>query len=319
MRGCWIAAYYPWQASSIELPTDVGTMLQHTHLQPVSPQRVVVVGARGFVGANLVQRLESLDVPVLGLTSADLDLATEGADERLARMLEPHDTVVMLAALTPDKGRGLLTFMTNMAMSQTVCQALERQPVQHVVYISSDAVYPMSKSHVTEQTCAEPDDLYGTMHRAREMMFESVTATNLAVLRLTMIYGVGDTHNSYGANRFRRMALDGGPITLFGGGEEKRDHLFIDDAVDLMTLVIRHGSTGVLNLATGAAVTFDALAHQVAALFTPQTNVLHQERNNPITYRHFDVTTLRKAFPDFRFTPMKEALRKVHEQDVKGT
>ncbi|HEY9081036.1 NAD-dependent epimerase/dehydratase family protein [Magnetovibrio sp.] len=289
-------------------------MLQHTHPQPVAPQRVVVIGARGFYGSNLVRHLRTLDISVLALTSADLDLTDADAHEKLAGMLKPTDTVVMLAALTPDKGRGMATFMANMAMSRTVCDALELQPVQHVVYISSDAVYPMSQSRITEQTCAQPDDLYGTMHRAREVMFESV-ANNLAVLRVTMLYGVGDTHNSYGANRFRRMAQSGGPITLFGGGEEKRDHLFIDDAVELLTLVIRHGSNGVLNIATGTAVTFDALARQVASLFTPQSDVLHQERNNPVTYRHFDVTALRKAFPHYRFTPMPDALRQIHDQE----
>ena len=85
----------------------------------------------------------------------------------------------------------------------------------------------------------------------------------VAILRLTAVYGAGDTHNSYGPNRFLRQALKDGRIALFGKGEETRDHLYVDDAVELVLKVLLHGSTGLLNLARGRSETFRSVAEAV--------------------------------------------------------
>jgi len=48
------------------------------------------------------------------------------------------------------------------------------------------------------------------MHRTRELMLAAEAKAPLAILRLTAVYGAGDTHNSYGPNRFLRQALKDG-------------------------------------------------------------------------------------------------------------
>ncbi len=291
-------------------------MLIHTHSEPQAPERVVVIGARGFIGATLVAQLTKAGVPTLGLTSADFDLTATDAAERLAGRLRPGDAVVMLAALTPDKGRDRATFQRNLAMVDQVCGALERVPPAHLVYLSSDAVYHPALSHVSEATSASPDDLYGTMHRAREVLMASATRAPVAILRLTLTYGASDTHNSYGPNRLRRMAHQDGRITLFGQGEETRDHVSVDDAAALLRLVLGHRSSGLLNIATGSSVDFDTLARKVAALFPQPIEVVHTPRANPVTHRHYDITNLRKAFPTFRFTPLDQGLAQAHREMI---
>src|SRR3546814_11446336 len=64
------------------------------------------------------------------------------------------------------------------------------------------------------------------------------------LLRPTLIYGAEDTHNSYGPNRLRRMARKDARITLFGAGEETRDHISVDDVYRLILLTLRHRSEG---------------------------------------------------------------------------
>lgn len=127
----------------------------------MDPDRVVVLGAGGFIGRTLVSMLQRAGIAVLPVSSADLDLATHGAADRLGAMLQRHDAVVMLAALTPDKGRGLQPFLTNIHMAASLCGALEKLTLAHVVYLSSDSVYRMAAGLVSEVSCAEPDDLYG--------------------------------------------------------------------------------------------------------------------------------------------------------------
>ena len=289
-------------------------MLNHLNEKPMNPARVVLLGARGFIGRTLVSGLQRAGIVALPVSSADLNLATDDAADRLAAMLQPNDAVVMLAALTPDKGRGLQPFLTNIHMAATLCGALGKVTPAQVVYLSSDSVYPIATSLVSEASCAEPDDLYGMMHLAREVMVKSATKAPVAVLRCTQVYGAEDTHNSYGQNRLRRMAHKDGKITLFGEGEERRDHILVDDVAALTMLVLRHRSIGTLNLATGQSISYAELAKKVAALLDKPIDIIVTSRQTLITHRHFDVTATHKAFPTFHFTPLDKGLAKAHTE-----
>ncbi|MGH6804383.1 MAG: NAD-dependent epimerase/dehydratase family protein [Methyloceanibacter sp.] len=289
-------------------------MLKHHHLKPVNPSRVVVLGGRGFIGSALRAVLERAGIATLAPTRAELDLAVDGAGDRLVDVLQPGDAIVMLAALTPDKGRGLQPFLANIRMAASLCHALTKVTPSHVVYFSSDSVYPMTTGLITETSCTEPDDLYGMMHLAREMMITSVTKAPIVALRPTLVYGAADTHNSYGPNRLRRMAHKDGKIALFGQGEETRDHILVEDVAALAVLALRHRSAGTLNVATGRSITYAELAKTVAALFDKPVEIIGAARQTPITHRHFDVTALRKAFPMFVFTPLEDGLAKAHRE-----
>lgn len=294
-------------------------MISHENEKPVKPSRVVLLGARGFISKALGKALEREGVPAAAFGSAQVDLAAPGAHELLRAEIRAGDAVVMLSALTPDKGRGIGTLMKNLTMMQAVCVALEDSGCNHFVYISSDAVYSVAQSLVSEQTPASPGDLYGAMHHTRELMARSLPKVPVLVLRPTLVYGAGDTHNSYGPNRFRRMARKDGKIVLFGRGEETRDHVHVDDVAALIVRCLLHRSTGTLNVATGTSMSFRGVAELVAAQFDPPVKVETTPGNNPVTHRHYDITHLVAAFPDFAFLPIAQGAARVHletlEQD----
>ncbi len=289
-------------------------MLTHTFDTLQKPARVVLLGGSGFVGQALQASLEKGKTAVKSFSSTELDLSAEAAVNVLADELQEDDHLVVLSALTPDKGRDIATFMKNLKMIETVCAAISKAPVKQVVYFSSDAVYPLGDSPVSESSAAAPVDLYGAMHLARELMLKDTVGDKLAILRPTLIYGANDSHNSYGPNRFRRVAAKDSKITIGGNGEETRDHIFVEDVAALVDLVLGHCSNGLLNVATGRSVDFGTLARMVADLFDEGVEVCPTERNMPVTHRHFDVTAVRKAFPEFRFTPLEEGLQEAHKE-----
>jgi nucleoside-diphosphate-sugar epimerase len=286
-------------------------MLTHLNPEPRPPRRVVVLGGRGFIGRRLLTTLRHSGVVALSPSSAELDLADSGAADRLAAMLRPDDAVVMLAAVPPEKGRGPNSFLTNIRMATSLCDALVKVTPTQVVYLSSDAVYSTTTGLISEASPAEPEDLYGMMHLAREALIKSATVAPVAVLRSTMVYGAADTHDSYGPNRLRCMA-EGGTITLFGEGEETRDYVLVDDVAALTMLVLSHRSSGTLNLATSRSITYAELARKVAALFDWPIDIIGAPRRGPITHRHFDVTAVYRAFPTFTFTPLDRGLAMAH-------
>jgi len=183
-----------------------------------------------------------------------------------------------------------------------------------VVYISSDAVYVDSDSPLSEKSCAQPGSLHGVMHLAREVMLANAWHGSLCFLRPTLIYGSEDPHNGYGPNRFIRLAQKGEEISLFGEGEELRDHVWIEDVADLTYRVLVHQSTGIMNIATGTVVSFRDIAEQVARLDGSVSKIIGSERSGAMPhngYRAFDPSVSMYAFPDFSYMPLSEWINKI--------
>ena len=288
-------------------------MLTHAH-DTAPPARTVVVGCRGFVGAAVLAHLGALGRPADGVSSTDVDLTAEGAGAALATRLREDDAVVLVSALTPDRGKDAATLERNVRMARHVAEALIERPVAHLVNIGSDAVYDDDANPVRESSCASPSSLHGAMHLAREVMLADACRTAgvpLALLRPSLLFGPGDTHNGYGPNRYVRAALSGSTIKLFGEGEEQRDHVFIEDVARVVAEILGRGSTGVLNVATGTSSSFRAAAELAVELAGSGAAVEGTPRQNPITHRHFDTAAAQAAFPGLRWTSLRDGIERM--------
>ncbi len=305
------------------------------------PERVVLLGKRGFIATHLSRHLEERGIPFKAVGKDEVDLTHPAAAAKLNDVIRETDAVVIASALTPDKGRNFRTLMENLRMAETLCELFEEKTCAHVIYLSSDAVYDARHIPLDEDSSREPMDLHALMHTAREMMLGAVLSARqvpYCILRPVNIYGFGDTHNSYGPNRFIREAFGDRKITIFGKGEERRCHLYIADAVRLIGLCVEKRSTGTFNLAPPRTTPFMRAAEMIRLAcpfpvdieFKPRTvatisrpykvtQVFRFIYNlgrpiGPIVHRPYVVTKLRRAFPEFRFTPTREAIEEYVRQ-----
>ncbi len=289
-------------------------MLTHTFSIEVKPPRVVVLGAGGFIGHEIAAQLISSKVSTLALSRKNIDLLSKDAAVVLASLLKPNDVLVFVAALAPCKDLAML--QDNLRMLDVVCNVLQKIPVAHVVYVSTDAVYKDSIKPITESSCAEPASLHGVMHLTREIALKQSYAGPLAIVRPTLVYGLRDPHNGYGPNRFRRLAANGEPIVLFGVGEELRDHVDVEDIAALIYRIIVSRSMGIVNAVSGEIVSFRELAEFVADEFSPKVLVKDSPRTGPIPhggFRAFDNSLALEAFVGFKFRSWREGLQRVHQ------
>lgn len=282
-----------------------------THLQTPSslPNRVVVLGASGFLASAIQRRLELKGVPILALPRTSLDLTSFGAGDRLAGLLRNDDSLLFVAAKAPVKNEAML--IENLQMGANVCIALRGTLVKHLVYVSSDAVYADSNLPLTEASCAHPASLHGVMHLAREVMLSNCFEGPICVLRPTLIYGAGDPHNGYGPNRFSRLVAAGETIVLFGAGEERRDHVWVEDAAELATRVLTHHSSGILNIASGEVLSFLEIAEQAIKVTSKPVQIKCSKRTGAMPhngYRPFDIAATRMAFPNFDYASLKKKI-----------
>jgi hypothetical protein len=103
------------------------------HSNPVrkAPSRVVIIGAGGFVGGAIGERLAADKDPMLALTRNELDLLKPEASATLQRSLRADDSVVFVSALAPTRTNAML--IDNLRMAEAVCAALAAQPVGNAV------------------------------------------------------------------------------------------------------------------------------------------------------------------------------------------
>jgi UDP-glucose 4-epimerase len=278
-------------------------MIEHKN-PPAMPVRTVAIGA-GFVGGAIAEAMRARGGEVLALRR-DFDLLAPDAAERLAALLRPTDSVVAVAAKAPVKNPSMLVDCVRMAGAMAA--AIERVKPAHVLYVSSDAVYADGPLPLTEASPLLPGALHGHMHVVREAMF-AACGVPLAILRPTLVYGAADPHKGYGPNRFARQAKAGETIALFGEGEERRDHIAVEDVAELAVRLLERGSTGALNAATGRVASFRAIAERIAAL--APVPVRGGPRVGPMPhggYRPFDPAGVAAAFPDFRFRAWEEGV-----------
>jgi UDP-glucose 4-epimerase len=286
-------------------------VLRNLTESPRKPQRVVLLGAGGFIGGAVLGKLRAAGIEALALARDSVDLAGPQAARKLESLLEADDALVFASAKAPCKTLEMLR--ENLVMAEAVCAALRSRPVAHVAYISSDAVYRDSRAPLSEASCAEPASLHGAMHLCREIALREAFAGPLAIVRPTLVYGLRDPHNGYGPNRFRRLAAAGDDITLFGEGEERRDHVDVDDVAEVVLRILLHRSMGIANAVSGEVVSFRELADFVAAAYG-SVRVRTSPRSGPMPhggYRPFERSAAERAFPGLRFKSWREGLARV--------
>jgi nucleoside-diphosphate-sugar epimerase len=295
-------------------------VLVHLNASEQFPQRTVVIGAGGFVGRAIVERLLAEGAAVVGVSRQQVDLQAAGAAGRLRALLQPGDAVVAVAARAPCKDLSML--IDNVLMTKTMLDALADAKPSHVVNISSDAVYPDEPLPLSEATPAAPSTFHGVMHLVREIAFTETVKAPLAILRPSLLYGAADPHNGYGPNRFRRLANAGENIVLFGEGEERRDHVSIDDVSELAVRVLKRRSRGILNVATGEVHSFRDIAERAAALAGRAVAISGSPRQGAMPhkgYRPFATDAVRDAFPDFRYTALADGMANAQRANGKIT
>jgi len=276
--------------------------------------KILVIGSSGFIGKAVLDNLVIKDIDCIGLSSNEADLLTVEGTLSLKNILNENDKIIFISALAPCKDKQM--FDKNLLMINNFIKAIRNINLRHILYVSSDAVYEDSIDLISEKNNRIADNYHGKMHIKREdIITEYCTNTNinLTIIRPTLVYGPGDTHNGYGPNKFIRDLNAGNTINLFGSGEEKRDHIFIDDVVYVINESIINNMTGSFTLATGRVISFFEIAKITCKIKNiPFDHIKFTKRKGIMPhngYRAFDVSKLKNKLSGLNFTDIQEGIK----------
>ena len=284
-------------------------------------RKIVILGHTGFVGRNLESffRNNYSSIEVLGKSLPAIDLTKYDDVLPLKNFFDDKTVVIMCSAIKRELGDNLDNFHMNVKMVYNLCKILESRPVKRLIYFSSTAVYgeDMHNTNISENTSPSPNSYYGIAKYASERLLHKTVNSerkcSLAIVRPPVIYGYGDQPR-YGPSGFIKCALSNEPITLWGDGAEKREFIFIEDVVNLISNLAFHTYDGVLNIASGKSYTFIEIINIISSIINSKIEIKFQERTKNKVDHEFDNKLIARLFPNFRFTPLKEGIHKSIEK-----
>ncbi len=280
--------------------------------------RVVVLGAGGFIGRRIVERLACPKVEaVVGYTSRQCDLLAPEAMAQALADLGPGDVVVVAAAITRLQENSYQSMLKNIEMIENFCQLVRSRPVAQVIFLSTVDVYGLlpAGGRIHEGLVPAPNDWYAIAKLTSEYILRNTLAEQaipLTVLRLTGIYGPGDQGKST-ISALAKAGRERGAVAVFGAGDDLRDFVHVDDLCGLIVLAIDHRTDATVNVATGRSLPVGEIARLVCESLGPDC-VLEFRPPPPVTaqrikHMEYDVSLLRQTFPEMQFTPLEEGVR----------
>lgn len=287
-----------------------------------SVQKVLVLGSSGFVGKSIVDALSKVDLfAINALSSKDVDLTDEGLVKSKLPAPIQGAVLIMAAAITRDKDRSIRAMMNNIKMDSNIANLLAEYPPSHLIYISSIDVYGRENLilPLDEESKLQPSNYYAISKMCGEFIFKAACSENnipFTVLRLTALYGPGDTHKSP-IKMFIFNALQGKTVTVRGNGSEKRDFLYIKDTGMVVRFIIQNKIQGVYNVVTGKSVRINYALTMIQELCGHSLDIAYDSGNKDWDLI-FSESTLFKVLPGLKFTELKTGLRETYESENIG-
>ena len=289
-------------------------MIKFIHNQKKNPKRVLLLGSSGIICKNLIEIFKKNKIKYKSIGSNNINLKDRNSFKKLKKVVKKNDVVVFLAAEAPVKNFKML--LNNIDILNSVIDGVDSKIISQLIYLSSDAVYSDSKSKLNEYSKTLPSNFHGMMHITREKILESKFRNKILILRPTMIYGIHDTHDGYGPNQFLRLAKAKKSISLFGKGEERRDHIYIDTIISIMIECIQKKAIGKLNLASGKVVSFYNIAKEIKKITGSKIKIKFTKRSGPMPhngYRPFDISLIKNKFKKLMIHDFKIGINKYNK------
>ena len=248
-------------------------------------KKVLVTGAAGFTGTNLIKRLLEEGANVRGVLHSKHPQRDSDSDkisyiwgdltnrEDCEKAVEGIDYVFMCSANTSGAAvmehTPLAHVTPNVMMNTLMLEAAHKAGVKKFLFMSSTTVYPISGEALKENDVT--DEFFhkyycvGWMKRFSEVMCE-MYSTKIKNPMTTIVVRPGNLYGDYDdfewdtshstAALIRRVVERHNPLVVWGDGSDLKDLTYISDMVDgLVKAMEKLDEFTIVNIAAGQSYT----------------------------------------------------------------
>uniref|UniRef100_A0A6M3IYI8 Putative NADH dehydrogenase n=1 Tax=viral metagenome TaxID=1070528 RepID=A0A6M3IYI8_9ZZZZ len=288
--------------------------------------RILVTGAAGFIASRLIPRLRAEGHWVRGADILRKNVGGVACDDYVLTGLHHSpqdrlfaggiDRVYHLAALQggvafKDK-RFLAPAVNNLLVDLNVLTAAMKYGAERILFTSSVCIYPRRHTRrfnalpLRENLAwlGEPEDGYGKAKLMSEDLFSYAFTEHqqsIRIARLENVYGPGVVYEGDRAKapgEIARKVLeapDGGEVEVYGDGDQRRQFLYVDDAVDGLVRLMESPICLVVNLAGPEQVSINDLVFIVSEIAGKIVTIKHLPVNQGAHTRSVPTDVARAA------------------------
>ncbi len=251
-------------------------------MRSADPLKLVITGGAGFIGSNLTLALQE-KFPDARLTVIDdfrsgdfknlpgyrgdfvaQDLAKLDWQEQFGD--EEFDAIFHLASITDTALHDQFVQVHDNVESFRRILRFARPTKTRIIYASSAATYGPAKEASVESNGAAPANIYAFSKAIIDNIASREAKENpdwiIIGLRYFNVYGPREAHKGVPASMVYHLAQQmraGQRPRIFKHGEQKRDFVYVKDAVAATIRALEARESGIYNLGSGQARSFNEL------------------------------------------------------------
>jgi ADP-L-glycero-D-manno-heptose 6-epimerase len=309
--------------------------------------KTIVTGGAGFIGSCLLSKLnaEGIDdiivVDALGSTEKWKNLLGKSFDDYIEKdvflaMLEANkfgasiERIVHLGAETSTTETDAAYLIeNNYGYSKRLCSwALSKKA--HFLYASSAATYGDGALGYSDNDSVTPAlrplNMYGYSKQLFDLwLIRSKLTSKVTGFKFFNVFGPNEYHKGDmmslvckvfdAVKRGESMKLFKSYNPAFADGEQKRDFIYVKDAVEFVYYFISHpAKKGIFNVGSGSSRSWNALARALFSALNMKPNIEYIDMPLAVRdkYQYFteaDLTKVRKAGCRKTITPLEDAVK----------
>jgi len=250
-------------------------------MKSTSKKKIIITGAAGFIAGHLFKYLEK-DYEVKGIDNLSHPSANpikrkvKHADVRYQYEIEPYikwsDIVIHCAAeISVDKSidNPRATLDTNVWGTWNVLELCKKYK-KKMVFASTSEVYGSAQTYnISESHPLDGQSTYAASKIAGDRLCYAYWKTHnvdVTILRSFNTFGPYQANDSYGGviAKFIKAAKNNKPLVIYGTGEQERDYIYIDDALEGYKIAISVATDGKpINVGFGKTIKIKELAQMI--------------------------------------------------------
>ncbi len=287
---------------------------------------ILVFGAAGFVGRNLVERLvrEGEDIVASDIVedpfkSSVIYLKVNILDRRrVFETVGKRDVIVHLAAspLVASIEDPMKNMKANIEGTLNILDAARGCDADKVIYSSASSVVgSVEYSPVDEDHPCHPKTPYAVAKKACEdylRVYNEIFGLDYLVFRFFNVYGPWQSYKS-GAliPNLHRTLVEDREFQVYGGGSNTRDFIYVGDIVDFCCSAIKGDVKNlIVNMGTGQGTSIIELINLASKLLGVKAKIEYKpSRPGEISNFVADTGRLVKTFGSRPSTPLEEGLK----------
>lgn len=250
--------------------------------------RVIVIGANGFIGTNLIHELLKQQIEVVGIDMSDDHLKRFMGNtyfqcvkepithKLLTGILKSDDAVICLAAKRLSAEFNLMDYAANVQLNSEIFQSCVDCHTKNVVFLSSISAYRADQEGCKENEDTGAGNLYGESKYSIDHLacyLNDKKDMCIKCLRLAQVIGSGE-RKGYLLNTLLDNAKAQKQQTIYGTGCGERQYIYIKDVISAIIHAINaKSSKGVYNIGIKGRISIKSLAVLINQVFENEAGI----------------------------------------------